>query len=193
MLFVRSIIAIIVIIFIFTQESLVKYGSLTSYFLNFIGYFLVIFSVIGRTYSIVYLGGNKNSTLVNYGIYSVVRNPLYYFSFIGYLGISLQLHSIVIGVLLLITFLCYYNFTIAHEESTLKHNFGDKFNEYKSTVPKYFPKSLRHKIPESVTAQPLRILKTMIDSSLLFIVLPIADLVGYLHHISLLPVFYTII
>ncbi len=43
------------------------------------GIFLVIFGVLGRFWSILYIGGHKNLTVIQSGPYSICRHPLYLF------------------------------------------------------------------------------------------------------------------
>ena len=57
--------------------------------LELAGVALIGVAILGRTWSSLYIGGRKNSVLVQYGPYSLMRNPLYTFSFIGALGIGL--------------------------------------------------------------------------------------------------------
>ena len=59
---------------------------------NIIGIFLLFVGILGRLYATLYIGGMKNSgsdgnSFISDGIYSVCRNPLYFFSFVGLLGI----------------------------------------------------------------------------------------------------------
>ena len=58
-----------------------------------IGVGLVLFCVVGRMWSILYIGSKKNQALVTTGPYSITRNPLYLFSAVGALGLGLFVGS----------------------------------------------------------------------------------------------------
>jgi protein-S-isoprenylcysteine O-methyltransferase Ste14 len=65
-----------------------------------IGVGLVLFCVVGRMWSILYIGSKKNQTLVATGPYSITRNPLYLFSAIGAMGIGLFVGSLLLALFL---------------------------------------------------------------------------------------------
>jgi protein-S-isoprenylcysteine O-methyltransferase Ste14 len=54
--------------------------------LYWIGFVLMMVCALGRLWSLQYLSGYKTRTIVESGPFSVVRNPLYLFSFLGALG-----------------------------------------------------------------------------------------------------------
>src|ERR1700674_3168149 len=57
------------------------------------GVFLILLSILGRTWCTLYIGGRKRRELITQGPYSIVRNPLYLFSSIGAAGIAAQIGS----------------------------------------------------------------------------------------------------
>lgn len=59
---------------------------------------LVIAGAFGRVWASLYLGGRKNATLVQAGPYSLCRNPLYFFSAVGALGIAIQSHRVLVAL-----------------------------------------------------------------------------------------------
>src|ERR1700694_4620271 len=59
--------------------------------IEWIGISCIVFAIVGRTWSSLYIGGRKTRTLVSVGPYSVSRNPLYVFSIIGGVGVGAQL------------------------------------------------------------------------------------------------------
>ena len=56
--------------------------------LFFIGIILVGIASFGRLWCSLYIAGYKTDNLVTEGPYSMCRNPLYFFSFIGALGVG---------------------------------------------------------------------------------------------------------
>ena len=82
----------------FTAEDLIEW----------IGYPLVLIGVLGRTWCTMYVGGRKNDQLVDQGPYSLVRNPLYVFSFIGIAGAGASTGMLTAAVLGMLAFALYY-------------------------------------------------------------------------------------
>ena len=62
------------------------------------GLILVFFAILGRLWSILYIGAHKNRHLVEIGPYSMTRNPLYLSSLLGILGVGLMFGSLVVAI-----------------------------------------------------------------------------------------------
>ncbi len=88
------------------------------------------------------------------GPYSVSRNPLYFFSFVGVMGFSFALQSLSILLFSSGLFLLYYYFVIRSEESRLAILFGSSFHEYCSQTPRFFPSRLPASAVTSYTINP---------------------------------------
>src|SRR5438874_6144411 len=54
-----------------------------------VSFLILLTAAFGRIWSAAYISGRKNHELVVDGPYSLTRNPLYFFSFLGYLGAGL--------------------------------------------------------------------------------------------------------
>lgn len=104
-----------------------------------LGLILLVICILGRIYCTLQIGGHKNADLVTTGIYSVVRNPLYFFSFIGVLGIGFISSQITVLVLLTIAFFLVYLPLIGREETFLQEKFGAVFTAYINRVPRFIP------------------------------------------------------
>ena len=79
------------------------------------------------------------STLIDKGILSRIRNPMYFGILLIYFAcICLSISLISIAVLFLIFIV--YNKMVKYEEKILEALFGDQFIEYKKKVPRWFPK-----------------------------------------------------
>ncbi len=159
---------------------------------EWLGYFLIILCVFGRSYCSLFIGGRKNDLIIQDGPYSVVRNPLYVFSFFGLLGIGLQSGIYSLLLILVISFCLYYRSVVAKEEAFLEHKFGDAFRAYKAEVPRWIPRMSLWKEAEFVEAKPSFIRKTALDASFFFLAYPVFELLEELHRDGIIPTFFHI-
>ncbi|MBP0441412.1 methyltransferase family protein [Tianweitania sediminis] len=113
---------------------------------EFTGFFLVFGAVLGRLWCTLYIGGRKDQSLCQSGPYSLTRNPLYFFSFLGLIGVCLAAQNIALMAISAILFLAYYRSVILNEERRLLNLFGSDYILYMARVPRFFP---RFNFPES--------------------------------------------
>lgn len=104
-----------------------------------IGVVLALIGALGRVWCSSYAAGNKNAVLLREGPYSITRNPLYFFSFIGGLGIVITTETITIPVLFSVCFALHYRKVIASEERYLEKRYGRRYAEYCALVPRFWP------------------------------------------------------
>ncbi|MDR1658443.1 MAG: isoprenylcysteine carboxylmethyltransferase family protein [Deltaproteobacteria bacterium] len=104
-----------------------------------VGCILVGFATAGRLWCAQYIAGYKDDVLVVEGPYSVCRNPLYFFSFLGGLGAGLCTESLVLSLTIVLVFAVIYPITIRSEEGKLSRIFGRAYDDYLK-VPRFFPK-----------------------------------------------------
>jgi len=176
-----------VLLILISQPKLPMHDALRTLML-LLGYFLVIVGALGRGYCSAYIGGRKNDVVVRDGPFSVVRNPLYVFSFIAMVGIGLQSGMWTILILLIAAFLLYYPLVILKEEQFLHHKFGVAYEEYVRDVPRWIPKLKLWREPEMVETQPKFLRRTLMDAAIFFLPLPGFLLIEALHTHGILPV-----
>lgn len=152
------------------------------------GYALVILGAFGRVYASAFIGGKKNDVVVRDGPFSVVRNPLYVFSFIALLGIGLESQMFVATALLAGAFMLYYPNVVAKEEAFLKHKFGEPYELYLKEVPRWWPKFKLYSEPEQFYCMPRFIRKTAMDAAIFFLPLPCFNIIFILQSYGWLPV-----
>ena len=70
-------------LFMFSQKELDVTAPYVSGILFLVGCLCVGAAMAGRMWCAQYIAGYKNDVLVREGPYSVCRNPLYFFSFLG--------------------------------------------------------------------------------------------------------------
>ncbi len=127
-----------VVLAVVTQNAYSE-GSLAGTLLESAGVILLVLSATGRIWAGAYVTGRKNRTLVTDGPFSLVRNPLYFFSFLGFLGAGLAFGSIVLTAVFALTFFIAHWPTIGSEERVLEELFGDAYRSYRSQVPRFIP------------------------------------------------------
>lgn len=146
---------------IFTESA--QEPSLVSDFLFLLGLLLVSFATAGRLWCAVYINGYKNKALVADGPYSITRNPLYFFSLIGFAGVGFATETVTIPIVALLLFALLYPQVIKKEEAILKSLFGAAFDEYCARTPRFFPDLRLFREPESYTLDTRRFRKSIWD------------------------------
>lgn len=110
------------------------------------GFCLIMLGVLGRLYATLYIGGMKNvgndgNSFIKEGVYGICRNPLYLFSFIGFIGLLLikaQISFLIVGA---VVYLLAYRITIRDEETYLEGRYGESYRQFLKDVPRFFPDS----------------------------------------------------
>lgn len=108
------------------------------------GFCLMMIGILGRLYATLYIGGMKNSgsdgnSFIKEGVYGICRNPLYLFSFIGFIGLLLikaQISFLIVGI---VAYLLAYRVTIRDEETYLEGRYGESYRQFLRDVPRFFP------------------------------------------------------
>lgn len=114
-----------------------------------LGFLLLMASMLGRLWSLLYLSGYKTREVVAAGPFSVTRNPLYLFSFIGAVGGALVANHLWFALLVVGGFIVYYPFVILSEEAGLRKGLGEPYEAYCRRVPRLLPRTLKVTRPET--------------------------------------------
>lgn len=160
-----------------------------SFAIRSLGIVLIAFGIVGRMWSTLYIGGRKSNEVVTDGPYSVMRNPLYFFSSIAALGVGAQTGSIIMA--LLVGLLCVLAFLIVikREEAFLSQAFGQSYADYIARVPRFFPRFSLFRDPETVTVLTKLVYRTLADGLVFYVAVPLLLLVDYAQTAGWLPVF----
>lgn len=143
-------------------------NDMMSHALLCIGIVLVSIAALGRMWCSLYIAGYKDDQLVTEGPYSLCRNPLYFFSFIGLMGIGFSTETMVFPLIFMALFRYYYQFVIKSEESRLRAIFGSSFEEYSRSTPAFFPRFSGYHEPEDYAVKP-RVYRKHLLSALWFV------------------------
>ena len=178
-------------VFIFAVTTSVHPGGGAVHeMIEWAGIVLIVVCILGRTWASLYIGGRKIEEFVQTGPYSVTRNPLYFFSFLGAAGIGAQVGSVVLALACaLLAYLVFYA-VVRQEEQVLSARYGDSYRRYLARVPRFIPNpTLWHDEP-TLTIRPPRVLTTFADALVFLLAVPIAELFEYLQETGVIPVLF---
>lgn len=102
------------------------------------GIVLLIAAMGGRIWASAHLAGKKNRTLVTSGPFSGCRNPLYFFSLLGFIGAGLAFQSLALALFLGFVFFLSHWPAILEEEKDLERIFGEDYEAYRARVPRFW-------------------------------------------------------
>lgn len=130
-----------------------------------IGISLSVIGCLGRVWCSLFIDGFKTKQLVICGPYSVCRNPLYFFSAVGAIGVAFGSATLAAPVFIAVCFAAYYPSIIKAEERRLVEIHGDSFREYCSKVPAFFPKFSQAVTPETYQIQTRLVMHSMTEAT----------------------------
>lgn len=190
---ISQIFAVVLVVLICVSSSLWEDKApfvTTALFL--LGAVLVGIASLGRLWCSVYIAGYKTDHLVTQGPYSMCRNPLYFFSLLGALGVGFASESFLIPVIILIGFAAYYPLVIKSEEAELAKLHKNEFEMYFKKVPRFFPKISYLTEPEEYIVKTV-VFKRHMFSALWFIwLMGILEIIEELHELKVLPTIFNI-
>ncbi len=129
-----------------------------------IGLALLIVATLGRVWCTIYVGGWKNNTLVTEGPYSVSRNPLYLFSFIGGVGLGMVTKHLLLTGVFAVLFALYYPFVVREEEKYLASRFGAEYRDYIARTPRWIPNFRLFTVPKELTISPRHVHRGLLEA-----------------------------
>ena len=178
-----------VLMFALTNSRL-ESGHTAHEMIEWVGIVAIVVCIVGRTWTSLYIGGRKIEQFVTEGPYSVMRNPLYFFSILGAAGAGAQLGSVVAGLVFGgLAWLVFY-VVVLQEEQVLAERYGSAFAAYMAAVPRIFPNpSLWRDVP-TLTVMPPKVIRTFGDAMFMLLSVPVAELFEQLQNHGLLPVLF---
>ena len=155
-----------------------------------IGMLLVVGCVLGRCWAILYIGGNKNSTVVTEGPYSLCRNPLYAFSIMGVVGFGLLVQSFAYTALVTSLAFVILSQAAGREEAYLTDKFGEDYVQYRNRTPRFMPADLRnlHTAP-SIRVNVRALKQCLCDAAFFILAIPTLEFVHWVRDVNAVPTF----
>lgn len=153
---------------------------------------LMAVAIIGRTWCSLYIGGRKKAMLVDVGPYSVCRNPLYFFSFIGAAGAGAQFGSITAAVAATLITLLVFTIVVRKEERFLSERFGEPYLAYKARVPRFLPNVRLWRNVDTLEIRPQLVVRTFVDACVFLAAIPLAEGIELAQTEGLLPILWTV-
>lgn len=175
----------------FSQHAYAE-ESVANLALEISGFTLLGIAALGRIWSAAYISGKKSKVLVTDGPYSIMRNPLYFFSFLGFIGAGLAFESLFVASAFAAIFFLTHWPTILKEERKLGEIFGETFDAYKTQVPRFIPAPWRLTNADSVAVSPRVFSKAIMESSMIIAVFLCAHTIEWAHAHQLLPVAFRV-
>jgi protein-S-isoprenylcysteine O-methyltransferase Ste14 len=156
-----------------------------------IGVGLVLFCVVGRMWSILYIGTRKNLALVTTGPYSITRNPLYLFSAIGATGVGLFVGSLLFAIFLGLAAWAVLGVTAAREAKYLESLFDDEYRNYARGTPMFWPRPSLYREPaDGVEFSPAALRQTFLDGLVFIAILPAVEVIEHLRDAGYMPILF---
>jgi protein-S-isoprenylcysteine O-methyltransferase Ste14 len=156
----------------------------------FAGMLLVAAGVIGRVWALSYLVGKKSKTLVTEGPFSLCRNPLYLFSFLGMLGICLRTQTLAIPLVVMPLFALVHLRSVRNEEAKLRAAFEGEFDAYAKRIPRFIPSLANFKESEMLAVNAVLFRKGITELTMFFLVMAFIELVAMLHGAGVVPTLF---
>ncbi len=166
-------IIILLILWIFTEPLFhLKISERFHIAAEKIGVLLLFFGILGRIFSSVTIASHKNKKIINSELYSIVRNPLYFFSFFMVVGVSFFIgRADLTAYMILLFILCFYPI-ILNEEKYLEQKFGDDYRNYKKSVPRLIPNLKKWHARKNIEINFPLVVRTLVDTiAILFFVI----------------------
>jgi protein-S-isoprenylcysteine O-methyltransferase Ste14 len=156
--------------------------------LEFLSFVLVLLAAFGRLWALSYISGHKTRDLITEGPYSIMRNPLYFFSLCGALGICILFRSVLVSGSILLAFAVYYPLVIKAEEENLAQVHGESFNQYCSVVPSFIPKITLFHEPKEYPVNARLFRRTFFSVMWFPLAFILIHFLGHLQEMGVVPV-----
>lgn len=182
----RAVMLVMVPLVLFTRPGL-PLGEGVMDLVESTGMLLVIAGVLGRFWSILYIGSRKNALVMQDGPYSMCRHPLYLFSTLAVFGFGLMLGSLILTVLMTTLVFLVLSDIARREEAFLRAEFGPAYDAYAARTPRILPRLRQFSSPATVTFDTGTLRRNFFDALVFLSLIPVSELTEHLKDIHALP------
>ncbi|NSX33407.1 isoprenylcysteine carboxylmethyltransferase family protein [Brevundimonas vesicularis] len=144
----------------------------------------IVVCIVGRAWCSLYIGGRKKAEIVDRGPYSITRNPLYVFSFIGAFGMGAQTGSLAISALFVLIAVIVFVATVKREEAWLSAAFRPTYTTYLARTPRFWPDFRKWRDQDVIAVRPRFFLTTLRDGLIMLVAFPLFEGLEHLQHIG---------
>lgn len=148
---------------------------------------LVCGAFLGRIWCSTFIAGRKDQTLITTGPYSLCRNPLYSFSWLGGAGLGVATRSITLTALTLLLLALLFWRAARAEEQLLARLHGIAFSAWCAVTPRFLPRTASATLPASVELPPEIFWKAFRDAGSMLLLYLLIDSARRLRELGLLP------
>jgi len=156
------------------------------------GVLLLVLAAGGRAWASIHLAGRKNDVLVTTGPYSLTRNPLYFFSLLGFIGVGMAMGSLVLASAFAAVFLLSHWPTILAEERFLEDRFGPDYEEFRTSAPRFLPAIRRPISAGTIPINTTKLSMALRDCMAIPLVLIVVEVMEWAQVTGFLPVLVTL-
>lgn len=161
-------------------QSITAFNGLWHESVEWLGLACIATAIVGRAWCSLYIGGRKKAEIIDRGPYSVTRNPLYVFSFLGAFGIGAQTGSLVMGAAFATGAILVFLRTVSREEAWLAETFGEAYAAYCRNTPRFLPDPRRWRDDDELVVRPEFFLRTLRDGLTMLLAVPVMEGIEHL-------------
>jgi protein-S-isoprenylcysteine O-methyltransferase Ste14 len=188
-LFSRLFAVALAVLILISRSGWEPYGLISDY-MFLIGLALAGIATVGRLWCSLYICGYKTNKLISVGPYSLCRNPLYFFSFIGGIGVGLASETLTVTFIIFVAFVLYYPFMIKAEERKLREIHNHDFEKYLERTPRFWPSFALLNEPEEYSVKPKLFRKRVFDALWFVWLIGIMEIIEALHEWGVIPILF---
>ena len=166
--------------------------SVASESIKALGLVMILLGAFGRVWCAGHIAGRKNKDLVALGPYSMMRNPLYFFSMFAFTGAGLCFGSLTLGAAFFAVFMLTHWPTILAEEKFLRGAFGEPYEQYCARVPRFLPRLSLFTPATEVTISIRAFNRALFEAGLMPLAFLAAQGIDRLHMAEALPALVTL-
>jgi protein-S-isoprenylcysteine O-methyltransferase Ste14 len=144
-----------------------------------VGRVLIAIAILGRAWAMLYIGGRKATRLATEGPYSISRNPLYWFSFLGAAGLGAQSGSVTLAAIFAAGAVLIFLPVIKREEAALRTIFGAAYEHYCERTPRFGPRLAAWRDAATVEISPALLYRTIADGLVFVALVPLFELIDW--------------